>query len=142
MRGPQKTELLAIIRYDLNHLHETLNMRKEKNHYNEEVPCNCSSCLVSDEPHLFPFDVLKKMSEKGKGLTCFKSYEDVSPDVLLRGYALPPPKGTLLESLILAASQLQGKGLTLHPDENSRTGWVAQLLKAQGYIVEEQVPWG
>jgi small GTP-binding protein len=142
VRGPQKTELLAIIRNDLNHIHDTLNMKKEMNHYDEEVTCNCSSCLDSEEPHLFPFDVLKKMSKKGKGLTCFKSYEDVSPDVLLRGYALPPPKGTLLESLLLAASQLQGKGLTLHPDENSRTGWVAQLLKAQGYIVEEQVLWG
>ncbi len=142
VRGPQKAELLAIIRNDLNHIHATLNMKKELGHYEEEVPCGCPVCIKSKEPQLFPFIHLKNLSEKGMTLTCMKSYQYVSPDVLLRGYALPKLKETLLESLQTAASQLQGKGLTLHRDENSRTGWVAQLLKAKGYMVEEQVPWG
>jgi hypothetical protein len=86
--------------------------------------------------------VLKKMSEKGKGLTCFKSYQDVSPDVLLRGYALPGREGPLLQSLLVSASLLQGKSLSIHPDEDSRTGFVAQLLKARDFIVQEQVLWG
>ncbi len=143
VRGPQKTELLAIIRNELNHIHTTLNMKKEMNHYREEVPCNCSHCLVSEEPHLFPVEVLKKMSERGNRLlTCFKSYEDVSPDMLLRGYMLPQRKETILDSLLVSASLLQGKALSIHPDEESRTGFMAQLLKARGHHVEEAVLWG
>jgi small GTP-binding protein len=142
VRGSQKAELLAIIRNDLNHIHQTLNMKKEKGHYTEEAPCNCSSCSASPEPHLFPFDVLKTMAEKGKNLTCFKSYEDVSPGVLLRGYAPPKREEPLLQSLLVSVSQLQGKALSIHPDENSRTGFVAQLLKARGFVVQEQALWG
>jgi internalin A len=142
VRGPQRIDLLAIIRNDLNHIHSTLNMKKESSHYEEEIPCNCAVCIQADTPQLFPFIHLKNLAEKKMTLTCMKGYQYVSPEILLRGYELPKLKETLWKSLLTAVSQLQGKSLTLHPDENSRTGWVAQLLKAKGYMVEEQVPWG
>ncbi|MCP4213005.1 MAG: hypothetical protein GY765_00025, partial [bacterium] len=63
--GCQKRDLLAIIRNDLNHIHDYLNMKKEKKHFEELVPCNCSAC-VKGEPHLFPFEVLKKMTALGR----------------------------------------------------------------------------
>lgn len=108
VRGPRATELLAIIRNDLNHIHSTLNMKKEI-HYNEYVPCNCDQCLTADLPHLFPFAALKKVVEKRKNLLCMKSYDDVPPDAMLRGYVPPEREGTLVQSLLVSASMLQGK---------------------------------
>ncbi len=58
--GPQQTELLAIIRNELNHIHATLNMKKEEGHYKEEVPCNCRECREAETPFLFPVERLKK----------------------------------------------------------------------------------
>ncbi|MCP4151664.1 MAG: hypothetical protein GY757_28230 [bacterium] len=140
--GFQKRELLAIIRNDLNLIHASLNMKKEQKHFQEFVPCNCSACLNAEAPHLFPFDVLKKMAQFGKSLTCFNSYEDVSPALLSGGYEIPAPEGSLLQPLIVALSQLQGKGLKVHSDENSRNGVVALLLNARGFRVQEQILWG
>ncbi len=142
-QGPQKRELMAIIRNELNHIHGTLNMKKEEKHYKEEIPCNCDACKTSQDPHLFPFDKLKTLAEKRKTLVCMSSYEDVLPEVLLRGYESLPPIVPLYEAMLTAVSQLQGKSLDIHKEENSRTGVVALLLKAHhGYHVQEQVRWG
>ncbi len=142
VRGPGKRELLAIIRNELNHIHGTLNMEKGKKHYKEEVPCNCAPCREAKEPHLFPFDKLKMLAEKGKTPVCMESGLDVSPEALLLGYEPPKAEAALWEDLKVCASKLQGKGLSLQADENSRTGFVAQLLEARGYRVQEQILWG
>jgi hypothetical protein len=115
---------------------------KKEIHYNEYVPCNCDQCLTADLPHLFPFAALKKVAEKRKNLLCMKSYDDVPPDAMLRGYVPSEREGPLLQSLLVSATMLQGKARHIRPDENSRTGFVAQLLKVRGFIVQEQVPWG
>ncbi len=142
VRGAQKNELLAIIRNELNHIHHTLNLKRKKNHYTEEVPCNCFFCRNSEQSFLFPFRKLEKLAKLGKKPLCMESYENISPAVLLGRYEPPKPELSLLEALKACLCQLQGKALDIHAYENSRNGFVAQLLKARGFLVEEQVLWG
>ncbi len=142
--GNQKRDLMAIIRNELNHIHDTLNMKKEEDYYQEEIPCNCSHCLKAEKPHLFTFDDLKRFAAKGRSPYCMKSTEPVSPDKLLQGYEVPKPKGeeTFFDALLLAASGLQGIGLKVHGNENGRTDLIAQLLTMRYYIVHKQTRWG
>ncbi len=142
-RGPQKKDLLSIIRKELEAIHQTLNMSKEEEHYKEEAPCNCTHCLGKETAHLFPLEAIKKMSEIGRSLTCFKSYREVAPEVLLQGYERPKTgEGSIWEDLETCASQLQGKALSIHRGEDNYTGVLALLLNARGYMVHEQTLWG
>ncbi len=141
-RGPQKKELLSIIRKELDHIHQTLNMKKEEEPYKEEVPCNCSCCLEAEAPYLFPFAAVKKAAEKNIGLRCYKSFEPVSPGLLLQGYEPPISRDSIGRALIACAMQLQGKSLSIHRGEDNYTGVLALLLNARGFIAHEQTLWG
>jgi hypothetical protein len=140
--GSCKSELLAIIRNDLEHIHNTLNMEKNKQ-YDEMIPCNCVTCSVSGEPHLFKHEVIKKVEAKNKSFTlCPISVEEVSLEKLLKGYQLPKPKKDILKTLITTAHHLQGIALTMKSDEDSRSGFIALLLSIHGIDVKDQSRWG
>lgn len=140
--GPQGSELLHIIRNQLQYIHGTLNMTVEAGHYFEEVPCNCTQCAGSSEPHLYPFAVLKHMAAQNQSLTSFKSYQTVSPALLLKGYQPPLPAATLRETLLELLMGLQGIAGHMRTEEDSRTAFLAQLLRVRGYHVNEQAPRG
>ena len=140
--GSCKSELLAIIRNDFEHIHNTLNMEKNKQ-YDAMIPCNCVTCGESGEPHLFKHEEIKKFAAKNKSFTlCPISVEEVSLEKLLKGYELPIPNKDILKTLITTAHQLQGTARTLKPDEDSRTGFIALLLSIQGIYVKDQSRWG
>jgi hypothetical protein len=46
--GSNNTQLMGVIRSHFDHIHETLNMKKDK-HVFEEVPCICLECIQSGE---------------------------------------------------------------------------------------------
>ncbi len=140
--GPQGSELLHIIRNQLQYIHGTLNMTLEAGHYFEEVPCNCTQCAGSTDPHVYPFEVLKKTADQNQALTCFKSYRTVSPALLLKGYQPPPPAATLRETLLELLMGLQGIAGHMRTEEDSRTAFLAQLLRVRDYHVNEQAPRG
>jgi len=140
--GPQGSELLHIIRNQLQYIHGALNMTVEAGHYFEEVPCNCTQCSGSVDPHLYPFVVLNHMARQNQVLTCFKSYQTVSPALLLKGYQPPLPAATLRETLLESLMRLQGIAGHMRKEEDSRTAFLAQLLRVRGYHVNEQAPRG
>jgi GTPase SAR1 family protein len=47
--GAQRRDLLTIIRHELQQIHDAYRQLK----YDERVPCNCSTCRDSQEPHFY-----------------------------------------------------------------------------------------
>jgi len=140
--GSHISELLAIIRNEFEHIHQTLNLRKDKNYY-EMIPCNCGTCRVVEETHPYKLELLKKLSAKGIPITlCPVSMEEVPIDALLKGIEREKPREDLLNALLNAGSLLQGIARTIKSDEDSRNGFIALLLSVHGFIIKEQSRWG
>jgi internalin A len=139
--GTNNTQLMGVIRSHFNHIHESLNMKKEI-HVIEEVPCNCPQCLATSATHFFKYHVLQKFLLKGIGVACEKSAEVVSIPQLIHGLQPPKESGSLFEALITITSQLQGIKKTLHSDEDSRNTVVALLLGTRGFRVKDQTRHG
>lgn len=140
--GSCKSELLAIIRNDFEHIHQTLNMEKDT-HYDEMIPCTCGTCIESEKPHLFKYETIKKFSAKGLHTTyCPISVEEVGIDKLLKGFEPPKPKKDLLKTLLTTAQHLQGIAKSIKPDEDSRNSFIALLLSIHGFITKDQTRWG
>jgi internalin A len=135
--GSNNSQLMGVIRSHFDHIHETLNMKKEE-HVFEEVPCICSQCQKSEKPHFFKYDVLQRLSEKGKEARCDKSLDDIPTDRLLNGFLPPQRPGNLFDPLITTLSQVQGIKKTLQPVENSRNTVVSNLLRARGFRAYDQ----
>jgi internalin A len=136
--GTCKSELLAIIRSDFTHIHDTLNMEVPI-HYREMVPCTCETCSTENNPYLYPYDKLRKFIEKEKAtIQCLESTEDVEIHSLIKGFEPPKPKKDLLKGVLDSAVQLQRLTLAMKPDEDSRTSLLTVLLKGQGFIVDDQ----
>ncbi|MCX6580167.1 MAG: leucine-rich repeat domain-containing protein [Candidatus Aminicenantes bacterium] len=138
--GQSPDQLMAIIRSHFDHIHETLNMEKEK-HVFEEVPCSCHECVQSKEPHFYKYDVLRRLAEKGKDARCDKSLDDIPTEKLLKGLKTPEKPANLFDNLVTIASQIHGISKTLQPDENSRNTVVALLLNTIGFRVKDQTLW-
>ncbi len=139
--GANNTQLMGVIRSHFDHIHESLNMKKEI-HVIEEVPCNCPQCLATSETHFFKYHVLQKFLLKGVGAACEKSAEVVSIPQLIHGLQPPEEPGSLYEALVTITSQLQGIKKTLHTDEDSRNTVVALLLGTRGFRVKDQTRYG
>ncbi|MCX6582625.1 MAG: leucine-rich repeat protein [Candidatus Aminicenantes bacterium] len=92
--GTNNTELMAVIRSHFDHIHETLNMKKEE-HVFEEVPCICSKCAISEKPFSYKFNLLQILKSKNRDALCEKSSEDVSVHGLLEGLLPPKELGNL-----------------------------------------------
>ncbi len=143
--GSNNTQLMGIIRSNFDHIHKNLNMKKveekeeEKEvHVVEEVPCICPQCQKSEKPHFFKYDVLQRLSKKGKEARCDKSLDDIPTDRLLNGFLPPKKPDNLFDHLITTLSQVQGIKKTLQTDENSRNTVVALLLGTHGFRVKDQ----
>jgi small GTP-binding protein len=136
--GTCKSELMAIIRSDFTHIHDTLNMENPI-HYREMVPCTCETCSSENNPYLYPYDKLQKFIEKGKTtIQCMESTDDVEIHSLVKGFEPPKPKKDLFKAVLDSAIQLQRLALAMKPDEDSRTSLLTVLLKGQGFFVDDQ----
>ncbi|WP_460204088.1 CHAT domain-containing protein, partial [Scytonema sp. NUACC21] len=72
--GDRKKELLAVVTHELEKIHQSF----ERLQYVTLVPCNCSECEGSQEPHSYPLDNLKKRLKASRyQIECEKSYEMV-----------------------------------------------------------------
>jgi len=139
--GPDKIQLIGIIRSHFDHIHQTLNMKKEE-HLFEEVPCNCSKCAGSDKPYFYRYNLLQKMREKNRNAFCEKSGEDVSVPGLIQGLLPPVQTKNLFDTIITMLAKLQGIKKTLQPNENSRNTVVSLLLETSGFRTKDQTLWG
>ncbi|MBE9184294.1 leucine-rich repeat domain-containing protein [Microcoleus sp. LEGE 07076] len=74
--GKRKESLLDRIRHELWKIHVTYDDRLK---YKEFIPCNCSECKGSQEPHLYDFEGLRRRLDKGRyEVECEKSYQKVN----------------------------------------------------------------
>ncbi|MCP5054829.1 MAG: hypothetical protein GY940_47125, partial [bacterium] len=144
VHGTDKSELLAIIRNELDHIHRTLNMESNE-HYKEMIPCICSQCSGSDKPFLFDYEVLKRRLDKGKRFKdCDASDEEVSIERLIKGVEREKPikELDLLEALEEASYYLQGIAKSIDHLEDSRNDFITTLLSSKGLIAKDQTRWG
>ena len=61
--GTPKNYLLNSIRHKLREIHDTYDKRLK---YQELIPCNCSECKGSQNPHFYAFDALRRRLANGK----------------------------------------------------------------------------
>ncbi|MBE7383927.1 MAG: leucine-rich repeat domain-containing protein [Leptolyngbya sp. SIO1E4] len=82
--GPSIAEFRAVIVDELDNISQSYHQL----HYDKMIPCQCSECKDSNQPHFFNYAVLKKRQESGKKPTieCQCSEEDVSLSLLLEGF--------------------------------------------------------
>ena len=79
--GPDKKELLSIIREKMDYIHTTLNQPTVR----EMVSCICNECKDRD-PFFFDYSTLKRFYYKGRGyIACSQSAEDVLIEAVLGG---------------------------------------------------------
>lgn len=77
LKGENKKNLLAIIRMLVSEVHKDFD-KANKLEFEEMVPCNCTKCINSSQPHFYKFDVLKKFEQKPIiEIPCEKSSEQV-----------------------------------------------------------------
>ncbi|HYC91360.1 MAG TPA: COR domain-containing protein [Thermoanaerobaculia bacterium] len=79
LAGPEKQEMLAIIDYELERIHGEYPRLK----MNQFIPCRCPLCAERQEPHFFPYDVLRRFARDGKSIQCQESYEMVDARELI-----------------------------------------------------------
>lgn len=75
----KKRELLAIIRYQFDHINESMSNLKMK----QEIPCNCSPNCTTRFDY---YELLQGEQMGRKNITCSKTWRDVSLSALLDGY--------------------------------------------------------
>lgn len=69
--GKYKKELLAIIGYELEKIHSSYNRLR----YSILIPCNCSVCKNSQQPHFYSFGVLRNFINAGQSeIQCQHGY--------------------------------------------------------------------
>ncbi|MEH2179317.1 COR domain-containing protein [Nostoc sp.] len=75
--GRHKRDLMTIVTHELDKIHKSYKRLK----YNKLIPCNCHICKDNQEPHFYPFEILRQfVADKQEGIQCQKSYRMV--DVL------------------------------------------------------------
>ncbi|MEQ9316455.1 MAG: COR domain-containing protein, partial [Henriciella sp.] len=82
VQGGDRVDYFSILRRSLI----DVSTRPTPLSYRELVPCVCSQCSVSSEPHFYRYDILRLRREKGKTtVDCEKSIETVPLEALLGG---------------------------------------------------------
>jgi internalin A len=70
--GKHKRDLLTIITYRLEEIHDSFNHLKFK----KLIPCNCSECKGSQTPHFYDYESLRtRLANKRYDVECDKSYQ-------------------------------------------------------------------
>ncbi len=90
--GTHRRDLLTVALYRLDEIHATYENLK----YDTLIPCNCSQCFGSQDPHQYPYRVLRRFLSDGQPqIQCQKSYamvdvrrliDDVAPPEVIQPY--------------------------------------------------------
>jgi internalin A len=82
--GNQKKSLLDRIRHELWKIHATYDKRLK---CEELIPCNCSECKGSQDPHLYDFEKLRRrLANHRYEIECDKSYQMVQVRRLMEDF--------------------------------------------------------
>lgn len=114
--GKNKKDLLTVVTYELDEIHSSYKRLK----LSILIPCNCTKCRNSQEPHFYPFEILQQfVDDRQKLIQCQKSYQMVDvreliDDVIDRwglkdtNKALAP---TIRDQVFISYSHLDGNWL-------------------------------
>lgn len=100
--GAHKKELMSIIMYELDNIHESYKQLK----FDKLIPCNCTKCLGSQSPYFYIYDRLQQFIEDKQGqIQCQHSYKMVNvwnliDDVLEKEYVLKEQKSPFAQYII------------------------------------------
>ncbi|MHC0062600.1 COR domain-containing protein [Nostoc sp. UIC 10890] len=73
--GRHKRDLMTIVTHELDKIHDSYQRLK----YNKLIPCNCDTCKDSQEPHFYPFEILRQfVADRQERIQCQKSYQMVN----------------------------------------------------------------
>jgi internalin A len=154
LAGKAKKELLTIVLYELDEIHASYRRLR----YSKLIPCNCTKCKSSQEPHFYPFEVLRQfMEDRQEHIQCQKSYQMVDVGRLIddvidrrrlmeKEMALSPPpvrdqvfisyshedKKWLDKLQTMLKPLTRGKRISVWADTEIRTGtkWKDEIEKA------------
>jgi internalin A len=75
IQGSNKRDLMTIVTHELDKIHASYHRLK----YQKLIPCLCSKCNGSQDPHFYKFADLKRRIEKSRStIECEYSYEQVN----------------------------------------------------------------
>lgn len=87
LSGDHPRDLLAYLVGELEKIHRSLHGLE----YQRLIPCNCDGCATAQEPHFYPFEVLKRFQRDGRtAIQCHISYQMVEVQGLLEGVGEKP----------------------------------------------------
>ena len=83
-RGPSIAEFRAVIIDELDRISQSYHHLR----YDKMIPCQCSECQDSPDPHFFKYSFLKKRQEAGRKFTadCEFSDQEIPISILLDGF--------------------------------------------------------
>ncbi|MES2588812.1 MAG: COR domain-containing protein [Bacteroidota bacterium] len=91
LKGENKKSLLSAIKMFIGEVHKDFD-KANKLVFEEMVPCNCSECIKSSNPHFFKFNVLRKFEQKPiLEIPCDKSSESVKVKSLINDVLIQNP---------------------------------------------------
>jgi internalin A len=102
--GAHKTELMAIITYQLDQINNTYKRLK----FAELIPCNCFVCKSANEPYFFHYEILKKFIEDQQDeIQCQHSYKMVNVrGLIIDVKALVSPEEKKGEEIVMTKYEL------------------------------------
>lgn len=78
--GMYKNELMTIVSYEFDKIHKTYQGLR----YSKLIPCNCPPCKNTQEPHFYPYEILRQfMTDKEERIQCQRSYRMVEVKQLI-----------------------------------------------------------
>lgn len=88
--GMHKKEFITLITDELDIIHDSFNRLK----YKKLIPCNCSKCKNSQNPHFYEHKVLRRyMEDRRDQIECNESYERVNVRKLIDDVFEGPNEG-------------------------------------------------
>ncbi|MEH1771810.1 COR domain-containing protein [Nostoc sp.] len=114
--GRHKRDLMTIVIHELDKIHDSYKLLK----YNKLIPCNCDTCKNRQEPHFYPFEILRQfVVDRQEVIQCQKSYQMVDVLGLI--------DDVMNRRELLKAEQQMGGDFLLNPSETIRENIVVTI---------------
>lgn len=144
IHGEGSSFLLEIIRKELDDIHTSLNYPDVP----EKIPCNCSECCNSSNPHLFNYTFIRNVVIKNafKTVQCEKNYTGVNVHNLIGLYKIENPEpddnpmyslDKILNDLIEISSRVLERKHEKRIEDKINDD-IVDLLRTKGHYISDQ----
>jgi len=138
IEGEFKRDYYTILRNNIYEISDSYNTA-----WIEQIPCDCKACAISSTPTQYIYSQLLFRLKKGKTtIECSNPpFEDIEIRRLIDDLLNHKPKDMQVEifkDILWCAKEIQQNHVSLHNDENRYNTEFRSLLKAKGYIIEQE----